>query len=52
MTIHIVLRNRLDCELDRKQVFHNQTIRQAMLEFVKDHDVEPGDKYEVVESDD
>lgn len=48
----IVMRNRLDAELDRKQVFHNQTIKQALIEFVQTHDVEPGDKYEVVENDD
>lgn len=50
--MYIVMKNRLEWELDRKQVFHNQTPKQALLEFIMTHEVEAGDKYEIVENDD
>ncbi len=52
LKMYIVMKNAQDCELDRKQVFHNQTLKQALLSFISDHEAEPGDKYEIVESDD
>jgi len=50
--MYIVMKNAQGCELDRKQVFHDQTPKQALLEFLKDKDVEAGDKYEIIENND
>ncbi len=48
--MYIVLRNQLGCELDRCQVFHDENIQEALLKFAAKHDVEVGDKYEVVDN--
>lgn len=50
--MYIVMKNSAGCELDRKQVFHNQTPKKALLKFIEDHEVEVGDKYEIVDNDD